>query len=220
MRLGAAPDQNLHTKGLAVAGHQLADAAVAPDAQGLAMQHHAKPEVGGHGGRLQPGLLPGTVLEAGHVLRNAPHRGHHQCPGQLGGRDRRALALANGDAAFGAGVDVDVRTDAAGLCDQFESGQFLHQLPRHGCALPDQYQHVGISQAHRQLADSLDGVGENLGGVGFQFVGAAQLAHSVLIVVKDHDVHAAIVPARFRVPVRTGPRRRSQQVVREGCFSP
>jgi hypothetical protein len=31
-------------------------------------------------------------------------------------------------------------------------------------AFADQHDHVGVAQAHRQLADALDRVGEDLGG--------------------------------------------------------
>ena len=45
------------------------------------------------------------------------------------------------------------------------------------------------AQAHRELADALDGVGEDLGVEGFQLAGALELAHGVLVVVEDDDVH-------------------------------
>jgi hypothetical protein len=54
----------------------------------------------------------------------------------------------------------------------------------------NQDDHVGVAQAHGQLADPLHRVGEDLGGVGFQLGRALQLAHGVLVVVEDHDVHS------------------------------
>jgi phosphoglycerate dehydrogenase-like enzyme len=87
-RLFAAPHLHLHAEGTAIAGHQLADAAVTPDAQGLAPQHHADAKVGRHGGSLQSALLPGAVLEVADVLGQTPHRGHDQGPSQLGWRHR------------------------------------------------------------------------------------------------------------------------------------
>ena len=69
------------------------------------------------------------ALQRGHLLRNLAHRGEHQRPGQLGGRiGRRARVLArrDDDAEPRAGVDVDVRIDAA-LADQPELGQPLEQ---------------------------------------------------------------------------------------------
>mgnify|MGYP001559297785 CR=1 FL=1 len=189
LRVLAAPDQHMHAKGAPVRCHEFADAAIAPDAQGLAVQHHAQSEVHRHGGGLEAGLLPGAVLEAGHVLRDAAHRGHDQRPGQFGRGHGRTGAFAHGDAPFGAGLYVDVGADATGLRDQFQAREFLHQLPWDWRAFPDEHQHVRIAQPHRQLPHAFDGVGEDLGRVGFQFLGAAQLADGVLIVIKDHDVH-------------------------------
>ena len=45
----ATPDQHLHAEGLAVSSDQLADAAIAPQAECLAVKNHAEAEVGGHG---------------------------------------------------------------------------------------------------------------------------------------------------------------------------
>src|SRR5207344_3042164 len=42
---------------------------------------------------------------------------------------------------------------------------------------------------HRQLPDALHGVGVHLNVVGLQARGAAQLAHRILVVVEDDDVH-------------------------------
>ena len=91
----------------------------------------------------------------------------------------------------GAGLDVDVRADAAGLRDQLELGQLLEQLPREVGALADQHQHVGVAQPHRELADALDGVGEDLGVELLELGRALELAHRVLVVVEDDDVHGA-----------------------------
>jgi hypothetical protein len=80
--------------------------------------------------------------------------------------------------------------------DQLQPGQLLEQGAWKVGAFADQHQHFGIPQAHRQLADALDGVGEDLGVVGLQACGAVQLAHGVLVVVEDDDVHGGptIVP--------------------------
>jgi hypothetical protein len=86
--------------------------------------------------------------------------------------------------------------DTPGLCDELEARQLVDQLPRDVRALSDQHHDVGIAQADRQLAHALDGVGEDLGGVGFELLGAMQFAHGILIVVKDHDVHGRILCPR------------------------
>ena len=79
----------------------------------------------------------------------------------------------------------------AGLRDQLQLGQLLEQRAREVRALADQHQHVGVAQPHRELADALDGVGEDLGVVGLQLRGALELAHRVLVVVEDDDVHGS-----------------------------
>jgi hypothetical protein len=56
----------------------------------------------------------------------------------------------------------------AGLRDQLQPRQLLQQRAWELRAFADQHQHVGVAQAHRQLADALDGVGEDLGVVGLQ----------------------------------------------------
>src|SRR6202008_4698691 len=65
------------------------------------------------------------------------------------------------------------------------------QLAREGGALADQHQHLGIAQAHGQLADALDRAREDLGVQRFQLGRAAQLAHGILAGVEDDDFHDA-----------------------------
>ena len=53
------------------------------------------------------------------------------------------------------------------VCEiSFSLRQLLEQLAREVGALADQHEHVGVAQPHRELADALDGVGEDLGVVG------------------------------------------------------
>jgi hypothetical protein len=55
------------------------------------------------------------------------------------------------------------------VCEiSFSRGSFSSSWRGKVGALADQHQHVGVAQAHRQLADALDGVGEDLGVVGLQ----------------------------------------------------
>ena len=86
------------------------------------------------------------------------------------------------------GGHIDVRTHTTGLRDQLESRQLLQQGAREVGSFADQHQHVGVAQAHRELADALHRVGEDLGVVGLQQAGTRQLADGVLIVVEDDDV--------------------------------
>ena len=64
--------------------------------------------------------LPPSGLQRRHLLRNLSHGGEHEPPGQLRRRVRRrvgVLVRRNDNAVSRAGVDVDVRIDAA-LADQ------------------------------------------------------------------------------------------------------
>src|SRR5438874_2618085 len=88
--------------------HRAADAAVAVDAERLAPQ------------RVADSGLPFARLEPSDVLRNFARRGEDQRPGELRGRIRGRPRMHVGgqhDAQARAGVDVDVRIDAA-LADE------------------------------------------------------------------------------------------------------
>ena len=65
------------------------------------------------------------------------------------------LARRHHDAVLGAGVDVDVRIDAA-LADQPELGQALDQRCADMGALADQHQRFGVLQPLGQRVDVLD----------------------------------------------------------------
>mmetsp|Transcript_39182 Transcript_39182/g.92014 ORF Transcript_39182/g.92014 Transcript_39182/m.92014 type:complete len:288 (+) Transcript_39182:1322-2185(+) len=185
----AAPDLHGHAEGAAIAGDELADLAVAPDSQRLATQQHADAEIGRHGCRLQPRLLPGAMLEVADVLRQPAHGCHDQRPGQLGRRDRAADAFGHGNAQPRAGLQVDVAADAAGLGDELQLGELFEQLAREGGALPDQHQYLGVAQPHGELPDALHRVGEDLGVQRLQLGRAAQLADSVLVVIENDHIH-------------------------------
>ena len=89
-----------------------------------------------------PSVLPRSVvptpicqlpaLSDGHLLRDLAHGREDQAPGQLGGsigRRSGMLARRHDDAEPRAGVDVDMRIDAA-LADQLELRQALEQRRR------------------------------------------------------------------------------------------
>ena len=61
--------------------------------------------------------------------------------------------------------------------------------------------------AHRELADALDGVGEDLGVEVLEDRCALELAHRVLVVVEDDDVHGAGRARGSRAPRRARPER-------------
>ena len=77
----------------------------------------------------------------------------------------------------------------AGLRDQLQAREFFQQLPADLRAFADQHDDVRIAQPHRQLAHTLDGIGEDLGVERLQQPRTVQLAYGVLVVVKNDDVH-------------------------------
>ncbi len=102
-----------HPERPAVAGHDLADPPVAVDPERLAAQ------------RASDAHLPRAGAQRRHLLRDLAHGGQHQAPRQLGRRVRRRAGVEvrrHDDAEAGAGLDVDVRVDAA-LADQPQLGR-------------------------------------------------------------------------------------------------
>src|SRR5262249_29315589 len=72
--LFASPNKHVHAKGLAVAGHGLADTTVSVDAKRLAAERMENPG------------LPDPCLQCGDLLRDLAHRGEDQTERQLGRR--------------------------------------------------------------------------------------------------------------------------------------
>ena len=108
----ARPDQHPHAERPAVAGHGRADPAVAVNAQRLAAQRVADARSARR-----------RACSDGHLLRQLALGGEDQPPGELGGgvgRRARVLVRRDDDAAPRAGLDVDVRIDAA-LADQAQA---------------------------------------------------------------------------------------------------
>ena len=164
------------------------------------LQHHAEAEVGRHRRRLQPRLLPGAVLEGADVLRQPAHRRHDQRPGQLGRRDRRADALGHGDAQPRAGLDVDVRADAAGLRDQLQ----LRAASRAAGAGTGVRSRISTStSASRRRTESwpmpLTVLVKTLALRCSRLDRALELAHGILVVVEDDDVHGRATRIMRRV---------------------
>src|SRR3989344_3933831 len=71
-------------------------------------------------------------------------------------------------------------------------------------ALPHEHDDVSVFEADGQLAQPLDGVGVDLGGVRVEPGCAVELADCVLVVVENHNVHPDIVPWPRR-SFHTGP---------------
>src|SRR5690606_23620195 len=73
-----------------------------------------------------------------------------------------------------------------------------HQLAGDMGALAHQHDDVRIPETHGELAQSLDRVGVDLGGVRIKPRRAVELADRILVIVEDHNVHPDIVPRQSR----------------------
>src|SRR3989344_1864554 len=144
------------------------------------------------------------MLEVGDVLRQSAHCGHDKCPRQLCGGHGLAYAFCHCNPTFRTGSYINVTADLAGLRDELETGKFLHQLTGDLGALPHEHDDVSVFEADGQLAQPLDGVGVDLGGVRVEPGCAVELADCVLVVVENHNVHPDIVPWPRR-SFHTGP---------------
>jgi hypothetical protein len=145
-RVGACPHQHLHTERFAVAGDDTADPAVAVDPERLAPQRVADAD------------LPCPCLYGGNLLRDLPHGCQDERPRQLGGGVRRRARVhvrGHDHAELGAGVDVDVRVDAA-LADQPQLGQPTKQRRTDLGALADEHEGFGVAQPLCERVDVLD----------------------------------------------------------------
>ena len=93
------------------------------------------------------------------------------------------------DALLGAGVDVDVRIDAA-LADQLELGQLGEQRRADAGALADQDQRLGVLQPLGQRVGVLEMVVPDRDVVAVELLEAGQRPHGVVIIVKNGDFHS------------------------------
>ncbi len=180
-RLRARPHQHVHAERASIAGDHAADAAVAIDAEGFVAQRRADAD------------LPFAGFERRHLLRNLAHGREDQSPGHFGGGvGRRAGVLARGDddAEARAGVDIDVRIDAA-LADQLELGQALEQRRADLGPLADQHQRFGIAQPFRQRVNVLHMVVPDGNVLSRELAEAGQGAQRVVVIVEDGDFHRA-----------------------------
>ena len=98
------------------------------------------------------------------------------------------LARRHDHAEPGAGVDVDMRIDAA-LADELQIAQSLEQRRADLGPLPDQHQHLGVAQAMRQRVDVLDVIVPDRDVVALELLEASKRAHRVVIIVEDGDFH-------------------------------
>ena len=173
---------HLHAKGTTVARHQPADLAVAPDAQGTAMQAATK------------GGLPVSLTHALHIRRQTTQPGQDEKPGQLGGGMRTTARLRHQDAACSASGDVDMRAGSAGLRHQLQLGQPRQQGCAQACALANQHHRLGLAQALDQRILIGGSVVVDMHGVTVELAERRQAAHCILIVIKYDDAHTLSCP--------------------------
>ncbi len=178
-RIRPRPHQNVHAERPAVTGHNAANATVAVNAERLAAQ------------RLADADLPLSRFEGGDVLRNKTHRVENQSPRQFRrGIGRRAGMLARRDdnAAPRAGLDIDMRIDAA-LADELQFGQLPKERRANLGALAKQHQNFGIAQSLGQQAGILHMIVPDRDIVAVELAETRQRAQRVEIVVEDGDFH-------------------------------
>src|SRR5580692_5529655 len=178
-RLRARPHENTHAKRPAVAGHDAADAAIAVNAERLAAQRRTDADL----------PLPG--FECGDVLRDEPQRIQDQPEGQFRRGVRRCagmLARRDDDAEPRAGIDVDMRIDAA-LADQPQLGQLLKERRADLRPLAEQHQDLGILQALGKDIRVLHMVGPHRDVMAIEFPETLQRAQRVEIIVENGDFH-------------------------------
>ncbi len=99
------------------------------------------------------------------------------------------LARRDNDAKPRASFDVDVRIDAA-LTNEPELVQSLEQWRTDLGPLANQHQRFGILQSFCQRIDILDVVVPDLDLVPRQLFEAVERAESVVIIVKNGDLHS------------------------------
>ena len=113
---------DLHLEALGALGDELADAAEADHAEGLAVEL----------GALELGPLPGAAGQRAVRLRDVAAEGEHQGQRVLGGGDRVRFGRVGDDhAAAGGGRDVDVVDAGSGAADHLEPLAALDQLGGH-----------------------------------------------------------------------------------------
>ncbi len=181
-RAFARPNQDVHPESFAVTRNHAADPTVPVNSERFAAQVIADAD------------LPLSRLERRHLLGHLAHRRKYQRPCKFGGGIRgRASVLArrNNDSQLRAGIDIDVRVDAP-LAYQSEFVQPLKQRSADLRPLADQHQHLGVVQTFGQRIDFLGVVVPDSDLVTRQLSVAFERAESVVVIVKNGDLHHAL----------------------------
>jgi hypothetical protein len=133
--------------------------------------------------------LPHTIFQALHFGGEVAQAGQHQQKRQLGRGRTGAPAFTHRDATGFASGEIQVGADLAGLRNQLQPGQAVEQGGADAGAFTDQHQSVGSFKTLHQLVDVFHRVVVNRDLVVFEFGKTVQVAHTVLVVVGDHNVH-------------------------------
>ena len=184
----AAPCKHLHAERPAVAGDECPDRSVACDAEHAAVQ-------------LPPDRrLPPSRAERDGVCDEAARRPQDQRQRQLGGRVRRAAAVADDDAAACAGIHVDVRHPAAGLADQAQVGKPFEQRRVDRSALADQDERLCVADLRRPLVQGRGPLRVDGDVVAGDEREAVEPLHRPLIVLHHDDAHHASLSRQGSAP--------------------
>ena len=103
-------------------------------------------------------------------------------------------------AELSAGVDIDVRVDAA-LADQPELRQSAEEWRADLGALANEHERFGLAQSLRERVDILDVIVPDLDVVPRQRREAVERAQRVVVVVEDGDLHRGQLSAGRRLAV-------------------
>ena len=96
------------------------------------------------------------------------------------------------DAEPGAGVDVDMRIDAA-LADEPELGQSLQQRRADFGALANQHQRLGVGEPRRQGVVVLHMVGPDGDVMARHRAETCQRANCIMVIIQDGDFHRELL---------------------------
>ena len=166
---------DVHLEALGALGDELADAAEADHAEGLAVEL----------GALELGAVPAPGDQRFVRLRDVAEEGQSQRQRVLGGGDRVRLGrVGDDDAAAGGGGDVDVVDAGAGAADHLQVGRQLDQLRRHLRRRADQ-DRVVLADLRAQLV-----VGHVEAEIDVE-VGAQQVDAGVGDLLLDQNSHRA-----------------------------
>src|ERR1700733_5436766 len=119
------------------------------------------------------------------------------------------LARRQDDAKPGAGIDIDMRIDAA-LADELQLGQPLEQRRADLGTLADQHQDFSVGEAFGEPVDVLHMIVPDRDIAALELAEARQRTNGVVVVVEDGDFHKlTLTEFRLILPLLRRCRRRA-----------